>query len=167
MLNPLLLLACYEGIIYAGEAAERWDVYVRARGHARQAGVPLLVVGCPKWGLHHGHGDATLDLEHKWWCKCPNPVIADIRTIDQRVSAKSLVIFSSHVLEHLSEDDAKAAMAAMDKAAIAQYHVYPSKLSIMAWCAPTHLSWPGQKNGKIYFNNREDRIAELEKENGR
>ena len=166
-MNPFLLIACYEGIIYAGEAAERWDTYVRGRAHARNFGVPLLVVGCPKWGLHHGHGDATLDLEHKWWCKCPNPVIADIRTIDKRVPAQSIVIFSSHVLEHLTEDDAKAAMTAMNKAAIAQYHVYPSKLSLMAWCAPTHLSWPGQKNGQIYFHNREDRIEELEKDNGR
>ena len=46
-MNPLVAAVCYESIIYAGEAAERWDVYKRAEKHAKHAGVPLLVVGCP------------------------------------------------------------------------------------------------------------------------
>jgi hypothetical protein len=158
-MNPLLALVCYEGIIYAGEAAERWDVYKRAQRNAKEAGVPLLVVGCPKWGLHHGHGDATLDIEHKWWCRCPNPVVMDVRTIDKHFAPKSVVMFSSHVLEHLSAEDAEQVVNLMDKVSIAQYHCFPSKLSIVAWMAPTHLSWPTTtKQGQITFANREGRV---------
>ena len=153
-MNPFLAIVCYEGIIYAGEAAERWDTYKRAEKHAQQAGVPLLVVGCPKFGLHHGYGDATLDLEHKWWCRCPNPVIQDIRTLDQQLAQKSVVMFSSHVLEHLSAEDAECAMEVMNKVAVAQYHCFPSKLSIVAWLAPTHKNWPSTKEGQISFTDR-------------
>jgi len=152
--NPFLAIVCYEGIIYAGETAERWDTYKRAEKHAREAGVPLLVVGCPKFGLHHGHGDATLDLEHKWWCRCPNPVIQDIRTLDQKLPPHSVVMFSSHVLEHLSAEDAECAVAVMDRVSLAQYHCFPSKLSIVAWMAPTHKNWPSTKQNQISFTDR-------------
>ena len=158
-MNLLLALVCYEGIIQAGETAERWDVYKQAHRKARESGVPLVVVGCPKWGIHHGHGDATLDLVHKFWCRCPNPVVMDVRTIDKHFAPKSVVVFSSHVLEHLSAEDGEQAVNMIDKVAVAQYHCYPSNLSMMAWMAPTHKSWPtSTKPGQITFANRDDRV---------
>ena len=150
-------VACYEAIIQIGESAERWDVYKRAERHAKNAGVPLIVVGCPKWGLHHGHGDATIDLVHKGWCRCPNPVVQDVRTIDKALKGRKCVMFSSHVLEHLDPKDAEKAMEAMDQVAIAQYHCYPSKLSLSAWAHPAHKSWPHNRNNQLTFENRTTR----------
>lgn len=144
----------YEGMIYAKENIERRVVYYRAETEAYQLGIPLIVVGCPKWGLHHGHGDATVDIKHPGWCRCPNPITMDVRDVDKHLPPQSVVVFSSHVLEHLTPEIGQEAVRAMDTVAVVQYHVWPSRMSISAWLAPTHKSWPRVEGNEIVFEGR-------------
>ena len=146
-MNPLvgaaLAAVAYESCVQWLERAERADVYAIAESDAIRRGLPLIVVGCPKWGLWHGHGSATLDIGHdQFWCRCPNPITADLREVDREFKPKSVIIYSSHVLEHLVKEDAERAVAAMNKVSVAQYHVFPNKFSLSGWLAPDHKCWP-------------------------
>ena len=153
----VLALATYEGCLQLNERMERWEIYHQAESDARARRLPLMVVGCPKWFLFsHGYGDMTLDIQHNQFCRCPNPVTLDIREIDRRLKPKSLVIFSSHVLEHLEAGEARRAMIAIDRVAVSQYHVFPSRWSIAAQLAPGHKCWPVvSEDGRLTFEERD------------
>ena len=151
----LASVLAYEALVQTGEWVERRTVYKHALKESRRAGAALVVVGCPKWGLHHGTGDMCLDLHHPFWCRCTNPQVGDIQNMSEMFPPKSIVVYSSHVLEHLEVDVAERAIQAMEKVAIAQYHCWPSKASIMGWLAPTHRNWPHlMQNGEFTFERR-------------
>jgi len=153
--HPIAIIAAYEGVILVQHMIERRTVYNAAEVESTRLGVPLLVVGCPKWGVHHGHGDATLDLEHiPGRCRCPNPITANLMDVDKILPPKSAVIYSSHVLEHLTAEEGNRAVEAMNKVAVAQFHVWPSKWHLSAWAAPSHRSWPRVEGNTIVFEDR-------------
>jgi len=146
----------YEGCWQLSEHRERKQVYDHARAVADANEASLLVIGCPKWGLWHGHGDYTLDLIHDpRWCVCPNPITGDIRDVDKMFMWKSVVVFSSHVLEHLTPSEGQEALNALSKIELAAYHVWPNKKTISGWVSPWHKSWPSVDNdGDIIFEAR-------------
>ena len=152
---PIVVMAVmYEGSIQAYEAFERQEVYRAAEESAKEHGVPLLVIGCPKFGIHHGHGDVTLDINHPWWCRCPNPLTMDLQDVGNRFGAKSCVSYDSHVLEHLTAEQGRRAMRALDRVTIQHFHVWPTRMSIAAQLAPAHKSWPYLVDGRIEFEDR-------------
>tara|TARA_Y100000310_G_C20548360_1_gene746760 strand:+ start:490 stop:744 length:255 start_codon:yes stop_codon:yes gene_type:complete len=81
----------------------------------------------------------------------------DARDIDHHLKAKSCVIFTSHFLEHLSAEESRATFEAIRRVAVADYHAFPSKLSIMGQMAPEHKCWPVVKAGNLVFEPRPSR----------
>ena len=118
-MNPLIVLLVYEAGVQVKEWRERATVYSHAKDTATEAGVPLVVVGCPKFALHHGTGDVCIDLEHPFWCRCTNPVTEDVNNLGEMFAEKSIVLFTSHVLEHLEADEAVRVVNVIDRVAIA------------------------------------------------
>jgi hypothetical protein len=167
MVIPVIVgLVLYEGSIQIKETMDRRNGYKIAQEMRDEHGVPLVVIGCPKFGrvfpnFHHGHGDYTLDISHHSTCTCPNPVTADVREIDQIFGERSIIVFSSHVLEHLTPEMGYEALEAIGRAAVDWVHVWPTKMSIAAWIAPTHMSWPHMTEEGIMFEdrNREGRLV--------
>ena len=153
-MNPLILVLVYEAGVQVKEWRERYTVYAHAENAATEMGVPLVVVGCPKFALHHGTGDVCIDLAHPFWCRCTNPVVQDVNNLGEMFAEKSIIVFTSHVLEHLEADEAVRVVDIMDRVAIAQFHCWPSKASPMAWLAPTHKSWPSMQDGELVFEAR-------------
>lgn len=82
----------------------RQDAYARALAHARQLGLPLVVIGAPDRGSRNDMcGDLVIDIAPS--NACPNFIQADIsRSIP--LPNDSAVVFIPYVLEYVGDLDA-------------------------------------------------------------
>ena len=63
--------------------------------------------------------------------------------------------FASHLVEHLpTTNDAKGALAELNRVAEAVFIVYPSRQSIAAWVKREHHLWVWQKGNVTYLEQR-------------
>lgn len=149
--------------VWLGEIRDKNKQYEAASAYARERNKLLLVAGGP-WGNKrarhllkmpaHGDGDVCLDIDRHAIDGHPNGVIADVTHIP--FSDKSFgAVFASHLLEHLSStEDAKKALAELNRIAEAVFIAYPSRQSIVAWIVPDHHLWIWQKGNTTYFKQR-------------
>jgi len=149
--------------VWISETRHKNRKYESAATYAKKMNKPLLIAGGP-WGTKeirrflntpaHGNGDICLDIDPCAFHDHPRGVIADVTQIP--FSAKSFgAAFASHLLEHLSTtEDAKRALAELNRVAEAVYIVYPSKQSIGAWVKQEHHLWVWQKGNVTYFKQR-------------
>lgn len=152
----------YESAVQLYEWGERAFTYRRAAVDARASGLALLVVGCPKWALHHGTGDYCLDLAHPGlWCVCDHPITADIRDAHRLFPPKSVIAFTSHVLEHLTPEEGAEAMASLEACSVRQYHVWPNRFSLSANLYWQHKSWPTLQGGRMVFYPRHSGVRHV------
>ena len=133
-------LVAREGMQQAVELGERRRVFNQAREYADSIGLPLLVVGTPKWGFNHPCGDVTIDIQPGLGGNC-EVEIADVRSIPYPTGYFGAA-YASHVLEHLpTVDDAVMALDELERVAEKVFVVSPHKSSIAAWLYPGHHLW--------------------------
>ena len=149
--------------VWLGEIRDKNKKYKAASAYALERNKPLLVAGGP-WGAKrtrhllkmpaHGNGNVCLDIDRNAIAGHPNGVIANVTHIP--FSDKSFgAAFASHLLEHLSStDDAKKALAELDRIAEAVFIAYPSRQSIASWVIPDHHLWVWQKGNETYLKQR-------------
>ena len=149
--------------VWLGEIRDKTKKYKAASAYTMERNKPLLVVGGP-WGSKrarhwlkmpaHGNGDVCLDIDRRAISDHPKGVIADVTHIP--FSDRSFgAAFASHLLEHLTTtDDAKKALAELNRVAEAIFIAYPSKHSIAGWVIPDHHLWVWQKGNTIYLKQR-------------
>jgi len=149
--------------VWLGEIRDKNKKYRAASAYALERNKPLLVAGGP-WGARrtrhlvkvpaHGEGNVCLDIDRNAIDGHPNGVIANITHIP--FSDKSFgAAFASHLLEHLpSTDEAKKALAELNRIAEAVFIAYPSRQSIAGWVIPEHHLWVWQKGNETYFQQR-------------
>ncbi len=148
-----------------GEIRDKTKKYEAASAYARERGKPLLVAGGPfgisrrrrffKLGMMaHGQGDICLDIDRRAMDGHPKGVIASVTHIP--FSDKSFgAVFASHLLEHLSSiDEAKKALAELNRTAEAVFIAYPSRQSIAGWVIPDHHLWVWQEGNTTYLKQR-------------
>ena len=171
MTHPVLLavlgiclgISGWQLAVWLGETQDKNKKYKAASAYALKRNKPLLIAGGP-WGARrtrhllkmpaHGNGDVCLDIDPKAIEGHPNGVIADITHIP--FSDKSFgAAFASHLLEHLpSTDEAKKALAELNRTAEAVFIAYPSRQSIAGWVIPDHHLWVWQKGNETYLQQR-------------
>jgi len=171
MVYPTLLLVLgiclgvgvWQLVVWLGEVRAKNKKYRAASVYALQRSKPLLVAGGP-WGNKqarhwlkmpaHGNGDVCFDIDHRAINGHPYGVIANVTHIP--FSDKSFgAAFASHLLEHLPTiDEAKKALAELDRVAEAVFIVYPSRQSIAGWVIPDHHLWVWQKGNTTYLKQR-------------
>jgi len=149
--------------VWLGEIRDKNKKYEAASAYALERNKPLLVAGGP-WGAKrtrywlkmpaHGNGNVCLDIDRNAIAGHPNGVIANVTHIP--FSDKSFgAAFASHLLEHLSStDDAKKALAELNRIAEAVFIAYPSRQSIAGWVIPDHHLWVWQKGNETYLKQR-------------
>lgn len=167
--------------VWLGEIRDKNKKYKAAKAYALDRNKPLLVAGGP-WGNKrirhwlkipaHSNGDVCLDIDRQAISDHPKGVIADVTHIP--FSDKSFgAAFASHLLEHLpTTDDAKKALAELNRIAEAVFIAYPSRQSIAGWVIPDHHLWVWQKSnitylkqrGKSRDNNKEEYVVEPARE---
>jgi len=150
-------------VVWLGEIRDKDKKYEAAAAFAQKVGKPLLVAGGP-FGTYrvrrllnmpaHGKGDVCLDIVCYAFTGHPRGVIADVTQIP--FSDKSFgAAFASHLLEHLPIiDDAKRALAELNRVAEAVFIVYPSRQSIGAWLKREHHLWVWQDGDITYIEQR-------------
>jgi len=168
-------------VVWLGEIRDKNKKYKAASAYALERNKPLLVAGGP-WGNKrirhwlkmpaHNNGDVCLDIDRHAISSHPKGVIADVTHIpflDKSFGA----VFTSHLLEHMPTiDDAKKALAELNRVAEAVFIAYPSKQSIAGWVIPDHHLWVWQKGnttylkqrGKLRGKNKEDYVVEPARE---
>ncbi len=163
VLGVCLGVGSWQLVVWLVETLDKNKKYKAAEAYARESGKPLLVAGGP-WGNKqirhrlnipaHGNGDVCLDVDRKAIGSHPKGVIADVTHIP--FADKSFgAAFASHLLEHLATiDDAKKALAELNRIAEAVFIVYPSRQSIAGWAIPDHHLWVWQKNNTTYLKQR-------------
>ena len=149
--------------VWLGEIRDKNKKYKAASAYARERGKPLLVAGGP-WSTKptrrllkmpaHGNGDVCLDIDRRAIEGHHCGVIANVTHIP--FSDKSFgAAFASHLLEHLpTTDDARKALAELNRVAEAVFIVYPSRQSITGWVIPDHHLWVWQKGNTTYLKQR-------------
>jgi len=164
----LVLVIClgvggWQLVVWLGETRDKNEKYKAASAYSMDRDKPLLVAGGP-WGITrrrhwlrmpaHGNGDVCLDIDYSAITHHPKGVIASVTHIP--FSDKSFgAAFASHMLEHLSTtDDAKKALAELNRVADAVFIVSPSRQSIAGWAIPDHHLWVWQKGKTIYISQR-------------
>jgi hypothetical protein len=150
-------------VVWLGEIRDKNKKYKAARAYALERNKPLLVAGGP-WGNKrirhwlkmpaHSNGNVCLDVDRRAIDGHPKGVIADVTHIP--FSDKSFgAAFASHLLEHLpTTDDAKKALAELNRVAEAVFIAYPSRQSIAGWVIPDHHLWVWQKGNTTYLKQR-------------
>ena len=150
--------------VWLGEIRDKNKKYKAASTYTMERNKPLLVAGGPlgisrrrrffRLGMAHGQGDVCLDIDRRAIGNHPNGVIASVTHIP--FSDKSFgAAFTSHPLEHLpTTDDAKKALAELNRVAEAVFIAYPSKQSITGWVIPDHHLWVWQKGNTTYLKQR-------------
>jgi hypothetical protein len=168
-------------VVWLGEIRDKNMKYKAASAYALERNKPLLVAGGP-WGNKrirrwlkmpaHNNGDVCFDIDRHAISSHPKGVIADVTNIpflDKSFGA----VFASHLLEHMPTiDDAKKALAELNRVAEAVFIAYPSKQSIAGWVIPDHHLWVWQKGNTTYLKqrgksrgkNKEDYVVEPAKE---
>ena len=154
--------------VWLGEIRDKNKKYQTAQAYAQERGKPLLVAGGP-WGAKqvrhwlnmpaHGSGDVCLDVDRAAIDGHPNGVIASVTHIP--FSDKSFgAAFASHLLEHLpSTDEAKKALAELNRTAEAVFIAYPSRQSIAGWVIPDHHLRVWQKGNTTYLKQKGKKVA--------
>ena len=149
--------------VWLSEIQDKNKKYRAASAYALEMGKPLLVVGGP-WGNKrlrhwlkmpaHSNGDVCLDIDRRAIDSHPYGIVASVTHIP--LSDKSIgTAFASHLLEHLPTiDDAKKALAELNRVAEAVFIAYPSRQSIAAWIISDHHLWVWQKGNTIYLRQR-------------
>jgi len=149
--------------VWLGEIRDKNKKYKAATAYALERDEQLLVVGGP-WGNKrarhllripaHSNGDVCLDIDRRAIGDHPKGVIANVTHIP--FSDRSFgAAFVSHLLEHLpTTDEAKKALAELNRVAKAVFIAYPSKQSIASWVIPDHHLWVWQKGDVIYLKQR-------------
>ncbi len=149
--------------VWIDETRHKSKKYKAAAACAKKTGKPLLVAGGP-WGTKgfrqrinmpaHGNGDVCLDIDRSAFDGHPHGVIGDVTQIpflDKSFGAA----FASHLVEHLpTTNDAKGALAELNRVAEAVFIVYPSRQSIAAWVKREHHLWVWQKGNVTYLEQR-------------
>jgi len=150
--------------VLLGETRDKNKKYKAACAYALEKNKPLLVAGGP-WGYNklrhwfnmpaHGNGNVCLDINRRAIGSHPCGVIANVTHIP--FSDKSFgAAFASHLLEHLSTtDEAKQALAELNRTAEAVFIAYPSRQSIVGWVIPDHHLWVWQKGDTTYLKQRD------------
>ena len=131
------------------ERQPRITIYKRAAEHAIRLNKKLLVVGGAKG--RHGSGDLCLDLNPVSCLNATEFLQADIRNIPLPDKWAG-VAFASHVLEHMkTPEDARQALAELQRVADVVYIVSPHKWNPMAWLHPDHWLWVSQDRSGVHF----------------
>jgi len=163
VLGICLGVGIWQLAVWLGEIRDKNKKYQAACAYALEKNKPLLVAGGP-WGYNklrhrlkmpaHGNGDACLDINRRAIDGHPNGVIANVTHIP--FSDKSFgAAFASHLLEHLpTTDEAKQALAELNRIAEAVFIVSPSRQSIVGWLIPDHHLWVWQKGNTTYLKQR-------------
>ena len=154
-------LATKELSTQIAEVNERKAVWLQAREYADHVGKPMLVVGAPKkYFNNHQGGDVTIDLDPNINALCDYE-IADVR--DLPYSNKQFgSAFCSHVLEHLTADDAVQALREMHRVADKTFVVSPHRISLFAKLHPEHRSWIiATGDGYIIEDRASNKVIEL------
>lgn len=156
-------VAVWQLVVWLSEIRSKNQKYRAATACASASNKPLLVAGGP-WGGRrfrhwvkmpaHGDGDVCLDIDCRAIRGHPYGVVASVTHIP--FSDKSFgAAFASHLLEHLpTTDDAKKALAELNRVAEAVFIAYPSRQSIAGWVIPDHHLWVWQKGNTTYFKQR-------------
>ncbi|MFC2051565.1 methyltransferase domain-containing protein [Chloroflexota bacterium] len=163
LLVPVICLGGWQLAVWLGETRDKKKRYQAARTYALERSKPLLIAGGP-WGNKqarrllkmpaHGSGDVCLDINPNAMNGHPNGVIANVTHIP--FADKSFgAAFASHLLEHVpNTDDAKKALAELNRVAEAVFIVYPSRQSLAGWLIPDHHLWVWQEGNTTYFKQR-------------
>jgi len=163
VLGTFLGVGGWQLAVWLGEIRDKNKKYKAAKAYARDRNKPLLVAGGP-WGYNklrhwskmpaHGNGDVCLDINRHAIGSHPCGVIANVTHIP--FADKSFgAAFASHLLEHLpTTDDAKKALAELNRIAEAVFIAYPSRQSIASWVIPDHHLWVWQKSNTTYLKQR-------------
>ena len=163
VLGICLGVGSWQLAVWLGEIRDKNKKYKAAKAYALDGNKPLLIAGGP-WGNKrirhwlkmpaHSNGDVCLDIDRRAISDHPKGVIADVTHIpflDKSFGA----VFASHLLEHLPTiDDAKKALAELNRVAEAVFIVYPSRQSIANWVIPDHHLWVWQKSNTTYLKQR-------------
>jgi hypothetical protein len=149
--------------VLLSEIQDKDRKYEAATAYAQKVGKPLLVAGGP-WGTYrirrwlnmpaHGSGDVCLDIDCCTFLGHPCGVVADVTQVPF-VDKSFGAAFVSHLLEHLpTVDDAKNALAELNRVAEVVFIAYPSRQSIGAWLKREHHLWIWQKGSVTYIEQR-------------
>ena len=163
LLGTVLGVGSWQIIVWFSETIDKNRKFQEANSFAAEQGKPLLVVGGP-WGNKrvrhwlnmpaHGNGDVCLDIDRRAIDGHPCGVIASVTRI--QFSDNSFgAAFASHLLEHLpTTNDAKQALAELNRVAEAVFIVCPSRQSVAGWVIADHHIWVWQKGDRTYFKQR-------------
>jgi len=150
-------------VVWLSEIRDKNKKYAMASAYAVERNKPLLIAGGP-WGSKrirrwfkmpaHGNGDVCFDIDHHAIGGHSYGVVANVTHIP--FSDKSFgAVFASHLLEHLlAIDDAKMALAELNRVADAVFIAYPSRQSIASWILPGHHLWIWQEDNITYLEQR-------------
>jgi hypothetical protein len=173
ILGICLGVGVWQLAVWLDEIRDKNRKYKAAITYALESNKPLLIVGGP-WGNKpirhlfkmpaHGRGDVCLDIDPRALSNHPKGVIADITHIP--FSNKSFgAAFASHILEHLpTTNDAKKALAELNRVAEAVFIAYPSRQSIGGWVIRDHHLWVWQKGNTTYLKQRGKTEGNIEEE---
>jgi len=181
VLGVCLGLGGWQLVVWLSEIRDKNRKYRVASSYALERNKPLLVVGGP-WGNKrirhwlnmpaHGNGDVCLDIDRRAIDGHPCGVIASATRIPFSDNSFGAA-FASHLLEHLpTTDDAKQALAELNRIAEAVFIAYPSRQSIAGWVIPDHHIRVWQKGDRTYLKQRgksgveEEYIVEAEAKDG-
>ncbi len=148
----------WELLLRLRESMDRWQAYSAALKEARGRGKPLLVIGCPQsHAISHPCGDVCLDIDSLRLARCQaeSPMVGDIRkmTFPDKSFGAALC---SHVLEHLSLEDARRALSELQRVAEVVYVCSPTRPSLVNWLYPEHQLWVDQlPDGRVQLEPRE------------
>ena len=130
-LSKLIVANIFVGMIV--EDAERKIVFNKARRKADELGLPLLNYGCGTWRYAIDRSDINADIVPR---DVPNFVLVTADSEHLPFDDKSVVIYASHVFEHLYNPD--FLMREFQRISDHIYIITPKPVFLSAWLVPGH-----------------------------